>query len=155
MIRKKQFVIFLVLMIIVSSTIISKNTTKTKSIDPFFTLFAKCGSPEGMDVLFLVKQQIARIGINLDIIRLDWPSFVAELIAFRDFDLIYIDYWETPDPFYNIPYPGDIYDCIEDFYGTLGIFGYFYGMDYDEEDKSLTPLEDKQVLDLRELVPKH
>ncbi len=133
MIRKKQFVIFLVLMIIVSSTIISKNTTKTKSIDPFFTLFAKCGSPEGMDVLFLVKQQIARIGINLDIIRLDWPSFVAELIAFRDFDLIYIDYWETPDPFYNIPYPGDIYDCIEDFYGTLGIFGYFYGMDYDEE----------------------
>ena len=97
----------------------------TKAIDPFFTLVAKTGDSVGADYLNFVRQHCARIGINLDVQVLDWPSFVGELIAFRDFDLCCVGLsggGADPD-----------FSGVYDENGSLNLFGYDTSMDWDED----------------------
>ncbi|MFW9922688.1 MAG: ABC transporter substrate-binding protein [Candidatus Thorarchaeota archaeon] len=98
---------------------------KTDAIEPFFTLVAKTnGGGVRPDYLNFLKQQVARIGINVDVIVQDWPTFVGELIAFRDFDICYVGLsggGADPD-----------FSGVYDENGSLNLFGYHTSMDWNE-----------------------
>lgn len=96
----------------------------TEAIDPFFTLVAKTGDPIWGDYMNFLSQHLGRIGINLDVQVLEWPAFVAELIAFRDFDLCIVALsggGVDPD-----------FSGVYDENGSLNLFGYHTSMDYNE-----------------------
>lgn len=95
-----------------------------QAIEPFFTLVAKTGDSVGADYLNFVSQHLGRIGINVDVQVLDWPTFVAELVAFRDFDI------------FNVGFRGGGVDPdwsgVYDENGSLNAFGYHTSYDYNE-----------------------
>ena len=99
---------------------------KTDAAEPVFTLVAKTnGGGVRPDYLNFLKQHLARIRINLDVIVQDWPTFVGELIAFRDFDICYVSLGgggADPD-----------FTGIYDENGSLNLFGYHTSMDWDED----------------------
>ncbi|NHJ84828.1 MAG: hypothetical protein FK734_05160 [Asgard group archaeon] len=99
---------------------------KTDAIDPFFTLVAKTnGGGVRPDYLNFLKQHLARIGINVDVIVQDWPTFVGELVAFRDFDVCYVALTGGgADPDFTGVYNEN---------GSLNLFGYDTSMDWDDE----------------------
>jgi len=99
---------------------------KVESIDPFFTLVAKTyWGGNGYDYLNFLRQHLARIGIDVNIVILDWPIFFGELIAFKDFDICYIDYSGSgTDPDFTGFY------CEN---GSLNLSGYDTSMDWDNE----------------------
>ena len=98
---------------------------KTDAAEPVFTLVAKTnGGGVRPDYLNFLKQHLARIRINLDVIVQDWPTFVGELIAFRDFDICYVSLTgggADPD-----------FTGVYDENGSLNLFGYHTSMDWDE-----------------------
>jgi ABC-type transport system substrate-binding protein len=98
---------------------------KTDAIDPFFTLVAKTNQGGVRpDYLNFLKQHCARIGIGVDVIVQDWPTFVGELIAFRDFDVCYVALTGGgADPDFTGVYNEN---------GSLNLFGYHTSMDYNE-----------------------
>jgi len=103
---------------------VSIQVKNTESIDPLFTLVAKGFTPTQMDMLFLIKQQLARIGINLDVLWVDMPDGDATKI--RDYDLTIINFHDymMDDPFFA------------DFYsenGSNNVSGYESSIDWDEE----------------------
>jgi len=119
--RKAFAVVLLMSIVVVNVSIQVKNTD---SIDPFFTLVAKGFTPTQMDILFLIKQQLARIGINLDVFWVDMPD--GDTTKIRDYDLTIIEFQDymMDDPFFA------------DFYsenGTINVSGYETGIDWDEE----------------------
>jgi len=88
---KKRTIIFTVLLLLcVSSLVVSAKPKVEGKQKMYFTLVAKANFGIRVDYLMLVKQQVARIGINLDVIGLDWATMVGELIAYRNFDLCYV-----------------------------------------------------------------
>ncbi len=99
---------------------------KTNAAEPVFTLVAKTnGGGVRPDYLNFLKQHLARIRINVDVIIQDWPTFVGELIAFRDFDICYVSLTgggADPD-----------FTGVYDENGSLNLFGYHTSMDWDEE----------------------
>ncbi|MBN1329194.1 MAG: hypothetical protein JXA54_06950, partial [Candidatus Heimdallarchaeota archaeon] len=96
------------------------------SVDPFFTLVAKTnGGGQRPDYLNFLRQHLARIGIDVSVIIQDWPTFVGELIAFRDFDICYVGLTgggADPD-----------FSGVYDENGSLNLFGYHTSMDWDDE----------------------
>jgi ABC-type transport system substrate-binding protein len=102
------------------------NPVKTDAVDPFFTLVFKTnGGGVRPDYGNFLRQHVARIGIDLNVIVQDWPTFVGELIAFRDFDICYVGLTgggADPD-----------FTGVYDENGSLNLFGYHTSMDYDEE----------------------
>ncbi|MCK5045262.1 MAG: hypothetical protein KAS22_01705, partial [Candidatus Heimdallarchaeota archaeon] len=75
--------------------------------------------------LNFLKQHCARLGINIDVIIQDWPTFVGELIAFRDFDICYVELEGNGiDPDFT-----GVYDEN----GSLNLFGYHTSMDWDDD----------------------
>ena len=103
------------------------NTNSTDSVGPFFTLVFKTnGGGVRPDYGYLLRDQLARIGIHLEVIIQDWPTFVGELIAFRDFDICYVDLLIGGA---SLDYNG----MFSDYYSPLNIFGYDTSMDWDEE----------------------
>jgi len=99
---------------------------KTDAAEPVFTLVAKTnGGGVRPDYLNFLKQHLARIRINLDVIVQDWPTFVGELIAFRDFDVCYVSLTgggADPD-----------FTGVYDENGSLNLFGYHTSMDWDDD----------------------
>jgi len=70
---------------------VAVDPVQTDAVDPFFTLVFKTNSGGVRpDYGNFLKQHCARIGINIDVIVQDWPTFVGELIAFRNFDICYV-----------------------------------------------------------------
>jgi len=72
---------------------------QVQTADPFFTLVAKSlmsiqppYPPVYMylDVFELIKTQLQKIGINLDVIYVEWEEYVTDLYASRDFDLLFL-----------------------------------------------------------------
>ena len=86
---KKGYSLLLVVLVLTSFCNMYLNTDTVESKAPFFTLVFKTNG-EGVrpDYGYLLRDQLARIGINLEVIILDWPTFVGELIAFRDLAII-------------------------------------------------------------------
>ncbi len=98
----------------------------TDAIQPVFTLVAKTnGGGVRPDYLNFLKQHLARIGITVDVIVQDWPTFVYELIIYRDFDICYVGLQgggADPD-----------FTGVYDENGSLNLFGYDTSMDWDDE----------------------
>lgn len=72
---------------------------QVQAADPFFTLVAKSlmsiqppYPPVYMylDVFELIKTQLQKIGINLDVIYVEWEEYVTDIYASRDFDLLFL-----------------------------------------------------------------
>ena len=128
--NKKTIVFTLILLISFSSA--SYFIPKTESIDPFFTLVAKCFTPTQMDIMLLIKQQIARVGINLDVIKVDMPdddttkirNYDLTIMEFNNETIVDFEQYQINDPFFA------------DFYsenGSINVSGYDTGIDWDEE----------------------
>jgi len=98
-------------------------STKTDAITPFFTLIAKTNDGGARPAyLSFLKEYLAEIGINVDIIIQDWPTFIGEIIATRDFDMCYLGLTgASADPDFTGVYNED---------GSLNLFGYHTDMDY-------------------------
>ncbi|TET29045.1 MAG: hypothetical protein E3J70_08080 [Candidatus Heimdallarchaeota archaeon] len=113
-----------VIMTLFVASAMAVNPTKTDAIEPFFTLVFKTnGGGVRPDYGNFLKQHCARIGISIDVIVQDWPTFVGELIAFRDFDICYVGLCgggADPD-----------FTGVYDENGSLNLFGYHTSMDWD------------------------
>jgi hypothetical protein len=93
-----------------------------ESIDPFFTLVARGFTPKHMDIFFLIKEQIAMMGVNIDPIFTIAPD--GDSTEIRDFDLAIIEFQSnmSEDPFFA------------DFYsenGTMNTSGYDIDLDWE------------------------
>lgn len=127
------------------------NVSETESLSGFFTLVAKCGTPTQYDCLVLLKQQIASIGVDLDIHLLDWSDYLSEVLVYRDFDLVYLS-------FDNLGINPFLYDVYTE-NGSLNTFGYDVTLDWDEELSSgrnewyiqtgslMTPNDSQELID--------
>ena len=99
--------------------------SETEAIDPYFTLvFKTSGGGVRPDYGNLLKQQLKTIGINVDVINQDWPSFVAELIVYHDYDIVYI---ALTGGGYDPDFTG-----VYNENGSLNLFGYHTSMDYNQ-----------------------
>ncbi|MHA1188237.1 MAG: hypothetical protein ACTSSK_15460, partial [Candidatus Heimdallarchaeota archaeon] len=123
--KKRKILFTFVIIFFVASLIVSSKPMVEGKQKMYFTLVAKSNTGGvRVDYLMLIKQQVARIGINLDVIPLDWPTFVGELIVYRNFDLCYVALTGgglDPD-----------FTGVYDENGSLNLFGYHTDMDYDD-----------------------
>ena len=124
--NKRNKKIFTIVILIGVLTVGFYNTpqVKTNSIDPFFTLVMKVHSIYWQDYANLIRQHIAKIGINLDIIVLDYPTFIGELLFYHDYDLI-----ESFMP--PIGLEADLRSVYSED-GVLNIYGYSADSDYND-----------------------
>ena len=80
----------------------------------------------GSEYFNIIKEDLAKININLDIEVLDWQSYVSEVLMFGDFDLSHITLiGRGIDP----AEVSQIYSADN----LLNFFGYENELDYDEE----------------------
>jgi ABC-type transport system substrate-binding protein len=121
---KSTILVGVILTLFVASSF-AVQPAKVEGADAFFTLVAKTnGGGVRPDYLNFLKQHLARIGINVNVIVQDWPSFVMELIAFRDFDICYVALTGGgADPDMTGVYNEN---------GSLNLFGYHTSMDFNE-----------------------
>lgn len=137
MFSKNKKTTILIFLITISFFSISKEIPKTESIEPFFTLIAKAFSPTHLDILYMIKEQIARIGINLDVIGLSFPYFVQyppDYTIFRKYDLAILEFSNETNVMYfdslrNDPFFSDLYSEN----GSIETLGYESSYDWDEE----------------------
>ncbi|MBK5114830.1 MAG: hypothetical protein KGD59_11680 [Candidatus Heimdallarchaeota archaeon] len=124
--KKRYAMNLFIIAFIICSLGTSITTNEVDSVHYNFTLIAKTnGGGTRPDILNILKQQLVPLGINLEIIVQDWPTFVGEFINFRDFDLCYISLsggGVDPD-----------FTGVYDENGSLNLFGYHTSMDWDEE----------------------
>jgi len=124
---KTRTIKFVFVFLIVVSTIFTtvNFSKKSNAIDPYFTLVAKIhGGCYVGEIYDLVKQYLSVIGINLEIIIKDWPTFAAEIYVYRDFDFASLFFAGGDD------YPD--FTGVYDENGSLNVFGYHTSMDYNE-----------------------
>ncbi|NHJ85135.1 MAG: hypothetical protein FK734_06710 [Asgard group archaeon] len=121
---KNKKLCLLILMVFVVS-MVTTAPRGTKSVAPFFSLSALSRGGVILDMFNLAKQDLAKIGINIDIRVVDWPTFVGELIAYHDYDLVYMSLsGGGVDPDFTGVYNEN---------GSLNLFGYDTSMDWDDE----------------------
>lgn len=132
--RRKRVAILLVVVCVVAVNLYPKYS-ETQAIDPFFTLVAKGSTPTQMDILFMLKQQLAHIGINLDVIEMDFPPMAnPDTTLIIDYDLAIIEFNNNT----NVRYLDYLRDdpFFSEFYsenGTIKTIGYEISLDWDEE----------------------
>ena len=120
---KKGYSLLLVGLIVTSLYIVKPQ--RTQSIEQFFTLvYLTVGAGPRTDYGNLLREQLARIGINLDIIILSWADYVS-MGYIPDFDISYVSLTGGSfDPDFTGVYNEN---------GSLNLFGYHTSMDWDEE----------------------
>ena len=125
--ENKTQIMFCILVIIVVLNPINTSfqLTKVEAIEPLFTLVFKIsGGGVRPDYGGLIKQELARIGINVNVIIQDWPTFIGEIITYHDYDLVYVGLsggGGDPD-----------FTGVYDENGSLNLFGYDTNMDWDD-----------------------
>ncbi len=126
MIGKNRIKRIILVLLICSSILYVQKQTLAANPDSFFLLIAKTRSDNnGPDYLNLVKQQLARIGIRLDILANN-PLFVEPYYSMSDFDIAYI---ELKQEIFN-PYFPELYSEN----GTYNnLIGYDISLDWDDE----------------------
>jgi ABC-type transport system substrate-binding protein len=122
---KTTVIVGVILTLFVASSIATQ-PRQTDAIEPFFTIVAKTnGGGVRPDYLNFLRQHCARIGIEVDVVVQDWPTFVGELLAYRDFDICYVGLsggGADPD-----------FTGVYDENGSLNLFGYHTSMDWSDE----------------------
>jgi len=124
-VRRKvaDFVNFSLVFVIVCSSVVIAQPVKVDAVDPYFTLVFKTNSGGVYpDYGNFLKQHLAQIGINVDVIVLDWPTFVGELLSYHNFDICYVGIkGGGNDPDFTGVYNEN---------GSLNLFGYDTSMDW-------------------------
>ena len=96
----RRLVLFLVVTGLLCGTIIAEN--EKVGYPYFFELTIKTnGGNLRPDVCMYIGQYLAQIGIKVNIMVVEWTSFVGILMETRDFDLAYValaDSRDDPDP---------------------------------------------------------
>ena len=112
--------------IIIICSFVNYQPDQMKSLSPFFTLtFVTGGGGVRPDYGGMIHLDLSEIGINVDVIVQDWPTFVSTLLYTHNFDMVYIGLSGgglDPD-----------FSGIYDENGSLNMFGYDTSMDWDEE----------------------
>jgi ABC-type transport system substrate-binding protein len=92
---------------------------------PFFTLVLKGKNSEFRpDIMNIVQQHLARIGIDVEVYPLDIGTYYAEMDIFHDYDILHIGVGGGLDPDWSNMYGTNLsYDAI----------GYDTNVDWDEE----------------------
>ncbi|NHJ41163.1 MAG: hypothetical protein FK731_14115 [Asgard group archaeon] len=124
-INKRKITIIIVLLI-VSLCFLQIKNKKIRSVEPFFSLVAIVPPLDNIayDYMTIIKQNLANIGINLDIIFFD-HSYFDLIYVYHNFDLCYIQYdYSSIGSFLNIVYNEN---------GSLNFSGYNTELDYDEQ----------------------
>jgi len=133
--KKSIFVPACVMFLLFNSFIVNIDYNQVHSLDPFFTLVAKTND-NGIrpNFLYVLKDQLVDIGINLDVIIQDWPVFVGELISFRDFDICYVGL-SVGGGYVGLTGCGADPDFtgVYNENGSLNLFGYHTSMDWDDD----------------------
>jgi hypothetical protein len=106
-------ILVLLLIFTFSLNSINKDIPKVGSVDPFFTLVAFAKNPTEADYFNLIKEQLWRIGINLDIVRP--PNYLIDLSGNFDLEIVRIYYSSIYSPFHWIYYSEN---------GTYSLYGY-------------------------------
>jgi len=121
--KKRSIIITVLLVLCVTSLVVSAKPKVEGKQKMYFTLVAKANTGIRIDYLMLIKQQLARIGIDLEVIPLSWPEYIGELIVYHNFDLCSIAITGgNRDPDFTGIYNEN---------GSLNLFGYHTDMDYD------------------------
>ena len=106
---------------------ILKDSFFAPTLEPFFTLqytaFSGSPYPEYAD---LMKQQLAKIGINVEIELKDWGAFLDTLLVFHNFDITSNGFGKGGYDPWSLP----LQAFTEN--GSLNCWGYHTDMDYDE-----------------------
>ncbi len=123
-IRFKQFIGLLIIMLFATNSSFLF-ASEGEAIEPYFTLVFKTnGGGVRPDYGNFLKQHLSRVGINVDIIVQDWPTFVSEITVYHDFDICYVALSGSgADPDFTGVYNEN---------GSLNLFGYHTDMDYNE-----------------------
>jgi len=125
--KRKPVIPFSILVTLFLCGSLVETPTKVDGISqPFFTLIAMTNSDgERPDILNLIKQQLARIGIDLQVQIMEWPALINQILSIYEYDLCYIGFaGGGSDPDFTGVYNEN---------GSLNLFGYDITMDYDEE----------------------
>ncbi len=124
--KAKTIVLVGTIMALFVASSIAVQPMNTDAVEPVFTLVAKTnGGGVRPDYLNFLKQHVARIGINIDVIVQDFPTFVNDLLTYRDFDICYVSLvggGADPD-----------FTGVYDENASLNLFGYNTSMDWDDE----------------------
>lgn len=123
--QKNKKSILLILSLIITLSLVPKGILKTKSVEPFFTLRAGYLTIQQLECLNLAKQQLARIGINLEFVFYNLTDYLGKLCSGPEYDLLIQKFYipSESDPFM-------LHIFNEN--GTLNLAGYHTSMDYDE-----------------------
>ncbi|MCE7746018.1 MAG: hypothetical protein GPJ52_12870 [Candidatus Heimdallarchaeota archaeon] len=126
MLSKNKKTGILISIIIISLCFTSKEIPNAESIDPFFTLRAGYLTIQQLECLNLAKQQLARIGINLEFVFFNLTDYLGKICSGPEYDLLIQKFYipSESDPFM-------LHIFNEN--GTLNLAGYHTSMDYDEE----------------------
>ncbi len=133
MLNRNKKAVILICLVIISTFSISK-ISETESIDPFFTLFAIGSTPIHRDILFMLKHQLAFIGINLDVFNMEYDHlFDPNLTVMNDYDLVILEFNNDTNVRYlddigNDPFFAELYSEN----GTITTTGYETSLDWDE-----------------------
>ncbi len=127
--RKKETVrVSVLFVIILSGFVLIKPCRINSTTEPFFTLKAITNS-DGIrpDMLFFLKQHLARIGIHVEVYTYQWIEFLGKILpnSDYDFDICYVGFTAGEgDPDWSGVY------CEN---ASLNLFGYNTSMDWDTE----------------------
>jgi len=124
-VRRKRvtFANCLLVFVILCSPLLTTIPSQTKAVDPYFTIVLKCGGGVLPDYGNMLKQQLALIGINMDVIVMPWSELVAEIMFYHNYDITYVALLGGgTDPDFTGVYNEN---------GSLNLFGYDVSMDYD------------------------
>ncbi|MBK5113943.1 MAG: hypothetical protein JJE41_09955 [Candidatus Heimdallarchaeota archaeon] len=116
----------ILVVLVLCTNIVSIQPKKTEATTYYFTLDGLIsGGGTRVDAFYLMREQLARVGILMSIRNVDWHEYVGELIAFRNFDITYLGLsggGVSPD-----------FTGVYNENGSLNMFGYDTSMDWDEE----------------------
>jgi len=124
-VRRKSITAFncILVFVILCSPLLTTIPSQTKAVDSYFTIVLKCGGGVLPDYGTMLKQQLALIGINMDVIVMPWSELVAELLFYHNYDITYVGFLGGgTDPDFTGVYNEN---------GSLNLFGYDVSMDYD------------------------
>lgn len=123
--RKNILLISLIITILTANLIVIY-PLKTEAITYNFTLSGlEHGGGVRPDYFNFFKQHLSRIGIQLDVRIVDFPTYVQELLYTRNFDITFLG---LSGGGYDPDYTG-----IYNENGSLNIFGYDTSIDWDED----------------------
>jgi ABC-type transport system substrate-binding protein len=125
--KNKSIILFVTILLIVNSCFFLNNDKKVQGQTFYFDLNLKVYNKSPyIDYAKFVKEHLARIGININIILENWFGFIDTLQGTRDFDLVCAGFGGGGTDYFDLPLAAFTEN------GSLNCYGYHTSMDWDE-----------------------